>query len=77
MADQTDEQLRALRVLARYRTGCPETVLLEHDFSYDQLGVLVFNGLATMKPSITYDDGRKKTVVWVTITAAGRKAIAE
>ena len=37
MADLTDEQLRALRLLARYPSKCPGTVLLEQGFSYDQL----------------------------------------
>jgi hypothetical protein len=70
----TDEQLRALQVLAGYPSGCAETVLLELGFSYDQLGVPVFNGLATMQPSVTHDGGREKMVVWVNITGAGRRA---
>jgi hypothetical protein len=77
MATLTDEQLRALRLLARHHDGCAETVLLEQGFSYDQLGDLVFDGLAKMQPSITYEGGRERIVVWTTITAAGRKAIAE
>jgi hypothetical protein len=47
MADLTDEQLRALRLLARYPSGCPGTVLLEQGFSYDQLSDLVLDGLAS------------------------------
>jgi hypothetical protein len=70
----TDEQLHALQLLAGYPSGCAETVLLERGFSYDQLGVLVFNGLATMQPSVAHDGGREKIVVWVNITAAGRRA---
>jgi hypothetical protein len=72
MADLTDEQLRALRLLARY-SRCPGTVLLEQGFSYDQLSDLVVDGLAKLEPSITREGG----VVWAAITAAGRKAIAE
>jgi hypothetical protein len=73
----TDEQLHALQLLAGYPSGCAETVLLELGFSYDQLGVLAFNGLATMQPSVTHDGDREKMVVWVNITPAGRRAIAE
>jgi hypothetical protein len=73
MADLTDEQLRALRLLARYPDRCPGTVLLEQGFSYDQLSDLVLDGLAKLEPSITREGG----VVWAAITAAGRKAIAE
>jgi hypothetical protein len=73
MADLTDEQLRALRLLARYPSKCPGTVLLEQGFSYDQLSDLVLDGLAKLEPSITREGG----VVWAAITAAGRKTIAE
>jgi hypothetical protein len=72
----TDEHLRALRVLTGYPSGCAETVLLDLGFSYDQIGVLVFKGLATMQPSVTHDGGREKVAVWVNITPAGRRAIA-
>jgi hypothetical protein len=54
-----------------------ETALLERGFSYDQLGRLVFDGLATMLPSVTDDGGREKIVVLVNITSAERRAIAE
>jgi hypothetical protein len=73
MADLTDEQLRALRLLARYPSGCPGTVLLEQGFSYDKLSDLVLDGLAKLQPSIAREGG----LVWAAITAAGRKAIAE
>jgi hypothetical protein len=73
MADLTDEQLRALRLLARYPSRCPGTVLLEQGFSYDQLSDLVLDGLAKLEPSVT----RKGGVVWAAITGEGRKAIAE
>jgi hypothetical protein len=71
MADLTDEQLRALRLLARYPSRCPGTVLREQGFSYDQLSDLVLDGLAKLEPT------REGGVVWAAITAAGRKAIAE
>jgi hypothetical protein len=52
-------------------------MLSAYGFSYDQLGTIVFDGLATMQPSVTQTAGRKKVVVWMQISAAGRKAIAE
>jgi hypothetical protein len=76
MAKLTDEQRRALRLLGRHPTGCAEAMLLAHGFSYDQLGALVFAGLATMQPSITQVGGRTKIVVWVQISDAGQQAIA-
>jgi hypothetical protein len=67
----------ALRLLARHPDGCAEAVLLAHGFSYDQLGDLVFDRRAMMQPTVTYVGGREKIVVWVQITPARRKAIAE
>ena len=77
MAKLRDEQRRALRLLARHPTGCSEAMVLAHGFSYDQLGALVFACLVTMQPSITQLGGRKKIVVWVQISDAGRSVIAE
>jgi hypothetical protein len=77
MSKLGDEQRRALRLLARHPIGCAEAILLAHGFSYDQLGTLVFEGLATTQPSVTQVGDGKKIIVWVEITAAGRKAIAE
>jgi hypothetical protein len=39
-----DEQLRALRFLARHRGGCAEEVLLAQGFTAVQIGYLVFAG---------------------------------
>jgi hypothetical protein len=77
MAKLSEEQRRALRLLARHSEGCSETVLLAHGFSYDQLGDLAFDRLIEMQPTVTHVGGREKIVVWVHITAAGRKAIGE
>jgi hypothetical protein len=43
----TDEQLRALRFLARHPRGCTEATLLEQGFTAAQLGYLVYAGLAS------------------------------
>jgi hypothetical protein len=71
MATLSDEQLRALRFLARQPGGCTETTLLEQGFTTGQLSQLVFTGLAKLRGV-----GRPK-LFRVKITAAGRKAIAE
>jgi hypothetical protein len=45
----TDDQLRALRFLARRPGGCTEATLLEQDFTAGQLGHLIFAGLAKLR----------------------------
>jgi hypothetical protein len=72
MATLTDEQLRALRFLARHRGGCTEEVLLAQGFTAGQLGYLVSVGLAKLRAI----GGGQKGVFRLKITAAGRKAIA-
>jgi hypothetical protein len=39
-------------------------------------GLLLFNGVAMMQPSVINDGGCEKMVVWVRITPAGWMAIA-
>jgi hypothetical protein len=46
MAKLNDEELRALRTLARSPSGCAELVLMAHGFELDQVANLVFRGLA-------------------------------
>jgi hypothetical protein len=70
MATLSDEQLRALRFLARHPGGCTEATLLEQGFTAVQLGYLVYVGLAKLRGS-----GHPK-VFRVKITAAGQRAIA-
>ena len=70
MATLNDEQLRALRFLARHTRGCTEATLLEHGFTAGQLGYLIYAGLANLR-----GESRPK-VFRVKITEAGRKAIA-
>jgi hypothetical protein len=77
MAKLSDEQLRALRILARHPHGCAEAVLLGQGFSHEQIGELVFDKLAMMQRSITHGEARAKIVVLVQITAAGQRAILE
>jgi hypothetical protein len=77
MADLTDEQQRALQLLAGHGDGCAEAVLLADGFHVGQLAVLVVDGLATMRRTATIVGGRQKNVVWMEVTDEGRKAIAD
>jgi hypothetical protein len=74
MAKLSDEQRRALGIIARHPDGCVEAVPLAHGFHVGQLAVLVVEGLAEAK-LVAVGGGRRG--VWMTITEAGRKAIAE
>jgi hypothetical protein len=71
MATLSDEQLRALRFLARHPGGCTEATLLKQGFTAVQLSQLVYAGLAKLR-----GESRPK-VFRVKITAAGQRAIAE
>jgi hypothetical protein len=76
LAKLSNEQRRALRVLARHPTACAEATLLAYGFSLDLLGALVFAGLAAMQQNLTGLSGQKRIVVWVQITERGITAIA-
>jgi hypothetical protein len=77
MANLTDEQRRALRILVRHPRGCAEATMLAHGFKLDFLGDLVFGGLALTTLQDAPTGAQQKIIVWMTITATGRKAIAE
>jgi hypothetical protein len=70
MADLTDEQRRALQLLARSHNGCTEADMLTRGFELAMLGDLMFRGFAMATPRDILP------VMWIKITAAGRKAIA-
>jgi hypothetical protein len=69
MATLSDEQIRALRFLARHPGGCTEATLLGQGFTAVQLSYLVYAGLAKLR-----GESRPK-VFRVKITAAGQRAI--
>ena len=71
MPNLSDEQLRALRFLARHPGGFTEAMLLRQGFTAAQLSPLVYAGLAKLRGT-----GRSK-VFRVKITEAGQRAIAE
>jgi hypothetical protein len=75
MAKLNDDQRRALEMLA-HQDGCAEAALLADGFSIDQLAGLVVQGYAVMQRRRVDISGRMRTVVWMQITDAGRKAIA-
>jgi hypothetical protein len=77
MAKLTNEQRRALRILARSPNGCTEAILLAHGFEIAMLGKLVLDGFARAETHDTMAASRRMKVVWLQISAAGRKAIAE
>jgi hypothetical protein len=76
MAKLNDDQRRILEMLA-HQDGCAEAVLLAEGFSIDQLAGLVVQGCAVMQRRRVDISGRMRTVVWMQITEAGRKAIGE
>jgi hypothetical protein len=57
----TDEQLRALRLLAHHPGGCADAVLLAEGFHVGQLAVLVIDGFAKMYRKATDVAGRRGT----------------
>jgi hypothetical protein len=73
------EQRRALSMLAASPDGCTMSVLLAHGFKDETLTGLVENGLAQSTPGIVRigPSQRAIKVTWLTITAEGRKALAD
>jgi hypothetical protein len=72
-----DIDRRALNLLADHPDGCDEAVLIAEGLHVGQLAVLVVEGLATMQRRPAHVSGRDRKAVWMQITEAGRKAIAE
>jgi hypothetical protein len=77
MEKLSNEELRALRLLARYPSGCTEPVIMAHGFELDQIATLVFRGFTKREVSNVTIGGRQVKVVRMQITATGRKAIAD
>jgi hypothetical protein len=72
MAELTDEQRRALRILTRHLDGCAEETLLAEGFSVGQLAEFALEGLIETRRA----QGGSRYRVWIKITEAGRNAIA-
>jgi hypothetical protein len=77
MAKLSDDQRRALRLLAGSPNGCTGALMLAHGFDGAMLGKLVLDGLARAEEHATMAGSRPMKVVWLQITEAGRKAVAE
>jgi hypothetical protein len=70
------EQKRALQLLVGSPHGCTEAIMLAHGFATELLVDLVRDGLATAAPGIVYAGNRPIEVTRLTITDAGRQALA-
>jgi hypothetical protein len=77
MANLNENERRALEALSRHPDGCDEAELLADGASIGELAGLVIDGFATGSVARVVRDGREKPVVWMTITEAGRQAIAD
>jgi hypothetical protein len=70
------EQHRALEMLAESPHGCTESIMLAHGFTVETLRRLVLDGLATAGPVIVLAGDRPIEATRLTITDAGRRALA-
>ena len=70
------ERHRALRLLAGSPLGATEAIMLAHGFTNTTLDALVRDGLATAERRTTRAGRRRIEVTWLTITDAGRQALA-
>jgi hypothetical protein len=77
MEKLSSEELRALRLLAQYPSGCTEPVILAHGLELDQIANLVFRGFAKREVSNVAIGGRQVKIVRMQITATGRNAIVD
>jgi hypothetical protein len=75
MSQPNDERCRALRTLSRSPNGCTLAVLMAHGFPMEMIEQLVSSGHAKADAYKMTVAGRTATVVWLKITATGRKAI--
>jgi hypothetical protein len=71
------DQRDALRMLAGSPNGCTESILLAHGFGIGTLHDLVDCGFATAERRTVRAERRLIGVTWLTITDAGRRAVAE
>jgi hypothetical protein len=67
---------RVLELLASSRDGATEAIMLAHGFTLEQMVDLCIAGLATATPERMVAGGRTFEVVRMTISEAGRAALA-
>jgi hypothetical protein len=70
------EQRRALRLLAGSPFGVTEAIMLAHGFTNATLDTSVRDGLATAEKREVRTGRQPIKVIWLTITDAGRLALA-
>jgi hypothetical protein len=70
------ERHRALRLLAGSPLGATEAIMLAHGFTNAMLDTLVRDGLATAEQREMRAGRQPIKVIWLTITDAGRLALA-
>ena len=70
------DRRRALELLAASRDGATEAIMIAHGFTVEQMVDLCIAGLATATPERMVAGGRTFEVVRMTITEAGRRALA-
>jgi hypothetical protein len=73
----SDEQLRALLLLAHSPKGCIEAVLMAHGFPTEMLVELLKTGLVKASPDEMRIARRRRRVLCFQITEVGRKAAAD
>ena len=71
------QQRRALRLLADAPHGRSVADMLAHGFTNATLDRLARDGLATIQPATMRTGTRRISVVWVAITEAGQRALAD
>jgi hypothetical protein len=77
MAKLSKEKRRALQLLARSLDGCTEALMMVYGFPIEMLGDLSMAGFALATALDTRAGRQPMLVVWMTITEAGRKALAD
>jgi hypothetical protein len=71
------DEREALLLLADSANGCTQSILMAHGFAIGMLRELVRKGLATVEQRTTRAERRTIDVMWLTITAEGRRAVAK
>jgi hypothetical protein len=71
------QQHWALRLLADAPHGRTVADMLAHGFTNALLDRLARDGLATIQPGTICTGTRRITVIWVAITEAGQRALAD
>jgi hypothetical protein len=71
------DRRRALELLAASPDGCTEAIMLAHGFTVELMVQIVRAGLATEQTERVVAGGRTIEVARVSITEAGRQALAE